>query len=74
MAFFANGAQEIHEERSGGRVHGGFLACLRRVTNSSKFRFLYSLFEEDLGSEVVFWFVAHVHVHPHLPIPLRMLC
>ena len=20
-------------------------------------------FEEDLGSEVVFWFIAHVHVH-----------
>ena len=26
-------------------------------------------FEEDLGSEVVFWSVAHVHVHSHLPIP-----
>ena len=31
-------------------------------------------FEEDLGSEVVFWFVAHVHVHLHLPIPFRMSC
>ena len=28
-------------------------------------------FEEDLGSEVVFWFVAHVHDHSPLPIPLR---
>ena len=28
-------------------------------------------FEEDLRSEVVFWSVAHVHVHSHLPIPLR---
>ena len=28
-------------------------------------------FEEDLGSNVVFWFdVAHVHHHSHLPIPL----
>ena len=26
-------------------------------------------FEEDLGSEVVFWSVAHVHVHSHLPTP-----
>ena len=26
-------------------------------------------FEEDLGSEVVFWSVAHVHVYSHLPIP-----
>ena len=25
-------------------------------------------FEEDLGSEVVFWFVAQVHDHPPLPI------
>ena len=26
-------------------------------------------FEEDSRSEVVFWSVAHVHVHSHLPIP-----
>ena len=25
-------------------------------------------FEEDLGSEVVFWFVAQVHDHSPLPI------
>ena len=42
MACFAIGAQEPHEERSGGRVHGRFLACLHCVTNSCKFRFLYS--------------------------------
>ena len=28
-------------------------------------------FEDDLGSEVIFWCVAHVHVHSLLPIPLR---
>ena len=28
-------------------------------------------FEEDLGSEVVFWFVAHVHNYSPLAIPLR---
>ena len=27
-------------ERSGGLVHGGFLACLHRVMDSSEFRFL----------------------------------
>ena len=42
MACFANGAQETHEERCGGRVHGGFLACLHRVTYSNELRFLYS--------------------------------
>ena len=42
MACFANGAQETYEERSGGRVHGGFLACLHRVTYSNEFLFLYS--------------------------------
>ena len=26
----------------------------------------YRLFEEDLGSEVVFWFVAHIHDHSQL--------
>ena len=26
---------------------------------------------QDLGSEVVFWYVAHVHDHSPLPIPLR---
>ena len=25
----------------------------------------------DLGSEVVFWYVPHVHDHSPLPIPLR---
>ena len=29
-------------------------------------------FEEDVGSEVVFWFdVAHVHDHSPFPFPLR---
>ena len=29
-------------------------------------------FEEDSGSEVVFWFdVAHVHHHSLLPVPIR---
>ena len=42
MAFFADGAQETHKERSGGRVHGGFLACLHRVTCNNELRSLYS--------------------------------
>ena len=29
---------------------------------------------QDLGSEVVFWFVAQVHDHSTLPIPLRSYC
>ena len=56
MAFFANGAQETHEERSGGRVHGGFLACLRRVTYSNEFLFLYS-------SMACFAIGAQVNIH-----------
>ena len=38
---------------------------------SIEFVLLRVLSSLDLGSEVVFWFVAHVHVHSHLPIPLR---
>ena len=34
------GAHEPHKERSGGRVHGGFLACLHCVTNNNELRFL----------------------------------
>ena len=29
------------------------------------------LFKEDMGSEVVFWFVVYVHGKSPLPIPLR---
>ena len=42
MVCFADGAQENHEERFGGRVHGGFLACLHRVTCNNELRSLYS--------------------------------
>ena len=34
------GALEHHEERSGGRVHGGFLACLHCDTNNNELRFV----------------------------------
>ena len=40
------GAHEHHEERSGGRVHGGFLACLHCDTNNNELRFL--LFVDEL--------------------------
>ena len=32
---------------------------------------VHRLSDEDLGSEVVFWLIAHVHVHSLLPIPIR---
>ena len=31
----------------------------------------FDMLEEELGSEVVFWCVAHVHDHTPLPLPLR---
>ena len=31
----------------------------------------FDMLEEELGSEVVFWCVAHVHDHTPLPLPLH---
>ena len=68
MACFAIGAQEFHEERSGGRVHGRFLACLHCVTNSSKFRFIYSPMAcFAIGAQIIAHFSqdrVQQHLHP----------
>ena len=68
MACFAIGAQEFHEERSGGRVHGRFLACLHCVMNSSKFRFIYSPMAcFAIGAQIIAHFSqdrVQQHLHP----------